>query len=45
MFEKICYLEVGGVTTPVVPALENPKQEDQLLEVSLGYLVRSYLKH
>lgn len=42
---KICYLEVGGVATPVVPALENPKQEDQLFEASLGYLVRSCLKN
>lgn len=31
---------MGGAATPVVPAFENPKQGDQLFEVSLGCLVR-----
>lgn len=35
----------GRAATPVVPALESPKQEDQLFKASLGYLVRPYLKN
>jgi hypothetical protein len=34
----------GMVDMPLIPALERLKQEDREFQVSLGYIVRLYLK-